>query len=245
MINNQFSRTELLIGSDALKKLNNSRVCVFGLGGVGAYTVEALVQAGIGNIDICDNDTISKTNLNRQLLATWESIGIAKTEVCKNRILSINPNCNVSVHDIFYSAETADMFDFSKYDYIVDAIDTISSKIEMIVRATKLNIPVISSMGTGNKLNPSMFEVSDIYKTSVCPLAKVMRNELKKGGVKKLKVVYSKEYPKKPDMDNEEYTKELQESGKRQIPTSISFVPPVAGFILAGEIVCDLIKDEI
>lgn len=223
--------------------LLNSRVCVFGLGGVGGYAVEALARAGIGSLDIVDSDTLSYTNINRQILATHDTVGMKKTDACKDRILSINPECRVNAMDVFYSSETADIFDFSEYDYIIDAIDTVSAKIEMIVRANEAKTPIICSMGTGNKLNPSMFEVSDIYKTSVCPLAKVMRSELKKRGIKKLKVVYSKEYPISPDTNASGYREELEKSGKRQIPGSISFVPPVSGLILAGEVINDLIKD--
>lgn len=240
---NQFQRTELLIGKLAMEKLKESRVCVFGLGGVGGFAVEALARSGVGSLDIVDNDTVSVTNINRQLFALHDSIGMKKTEAAKRRILSINPECRVNAYDIFYMPDTAEMFDFSKYDYIIDAIDTVTGKIEIIVRADKSGIPIISSMGTGNKLNPSLFEVCDIYKTSVCPLAKVMRSELKKRRIKKLKVVYSKEYPIKIDTENDLYQNELAESGKRQIPGSVSFVPPVAGFILAGEVINDLIKD--
>ena len=240
---NHFQRTELLIGKSAREKLKRSKVCVFGLGGVGGFAVEALARSGIGSLDIVDNDTISITNINRQIFALHDSIGMRKTEAAKRRILSINPECSVTAYDIFYMPDTADMLDFSKYDYIIDAIDTVTGKIEIIVRADKIGTQVISSMGTGNKLNPSSFEVSDIYKTSVCPLAKVMRSELKKRRIKKLKVVYSKEYPVKIDIENDIYKNELAKSGKRQIPGSISFVPPAAGLLLAGEVIKDLIKD--
>ncbi len=225
---NQFSRTENLIGSTSLQKLKNARVAVFGIGGVGGYVVEALARAGIGNIDIIDNDTVSITNINRQIIATHSSLGKEKTEVMKARILDINPDINVQVYDIFFKPENSAEFDFSKYDYIVDAIDTVTAKIELVLKANESNTPIISSMGTGNKLDPAAFEVSDIYKTSVCPLAKVMRYELKKRGVKKLKVVYSKEQPIK---NNNERT-----------PASISFVPPTAGLIIASEVIKDIIK---
>ena len=198
-----FSRFELLIGEEKLQQLQNSHVLVFGVGGVGGYVVEALVRSGIGHITIVDNDEVSLTNLNRQIIATRETIGKKKVEVMKERILSINPDCLVTGLEMFYLPENADTIDLTKYDYVVDAIDTITSKIELAMRCEKLNVPLISSMGTGNKLNPAMLEVSDIYKTSVCPLAKVMRKELKTRGVKHLKVVYSKELPIKPRQSNE------------------------------------------
>lgn len=225
---NQFARTENLIGKDALEKLHNSRVAVFGIGGVGGYVVEALVRAGVGNIDIIDNDDISLSNLNRQIIATHSTIGKKKTEVMKERILDINPNANVTVFNLFYLPENSHLFDFSQYSYIVDAVDTVTAKIELTVNAEKTNTPIISSMGTGNKLNPTAFKVSDIYKTSTCPLARVMRYELKKRGIKKLKVVYSEEQPIKPDTEN-------------SVPASISFVPPAAGLVIAGEVIKDII----
>lgn len=233
-MNEIFSRTESLIGTDNLKKLNNSRIAIFGIGGVGGYVLEGLVRCGVGNIDIFDDDTISLTNINRQIIATNETLGQLKTEVAKNRALSINKDANVTTYNIFYSPNNADEFDFSKYDYIIDAIDTVTSKIEIIIRAASQKTPVISCMGTGNKLNPAMLEVSDIYKTSVCPLAKVMRHELKKRGIKKLKVVYSKEEPIKLSLDNE---------NGRHIPASAPFVPAAAGMIIAAEVIKDLIKD--
>ena len=231
---NRFSRTELLVGNEAMEKLKNSRVAVFGIGGVGGYTVEALVRSGIGTIDIIDDDKVCPTNINRQIIATTDTIGKFKVDVAEERIKSINPDCVVYKHQTFYSSETADEFDFSKYDYVVDAIDTVKGKIEIILRAEKAGVKIISSMGAGNKLDPTLFEVSDIYKTSVCPLARVMRRELKARGIKKLKVVYSKE----------EAIKIPSPDGERPVPGSIAFVPSVAGLIIAGEIIKDLVKEE-
>lgn len=225
----QFLRTEMLIGADALGKMKKSRVAVFGVGGVGSYTVEALARSGIGTIDIIDNDTVNVTNINRQIIALHSTIGRYKVDCAKERILDINPSAKVNTYKTFYLPENADEFDFTQYDYIVDAIDTVTAKIDIIVKATELGIPVISSMGTGNKLDPAQFEVTDIYKTEGCPLARVMRRELKARGVKKLKVVYSKEKPQKCG----------EEDGK-PIPASISFVPSVAGLIIAGEVIKDL-----
>ncbi len=225
----QFLRTEMLIGADALGKMKKSRVAVFGVGGVGSYTVEALARSGIGTLDIIDNDTVNVTNINRQIIALHSTIGRYKVDCAKERILDINPSAKVNTYKTFYLPENADEFDFTQYDYIVDAIDTVTAKIDIIVKATELGIPVISSMGTGNKLDPAQFEVTDIYKTEGCPLARVMRRELKARGVKKLKVVYSKEKPQKCG----------EEDGK-PIPASISFVPSVAGLIIAGEVIKDL-----
>lgn len=225
---NQFARTETLIGADALSKLKQARVAVFGVGGVGGYVVEALARAGVGNLDLIDNDDVSLTNLNRQIIALHSTIGQAKVDVAKQRVLDINPGVNVVVHRKFFSPETSAEFDFSKYDYVVDAIDSVTGKIELVLKSQEANVSIISSMGTGNKLHPEMFEIADVYKTSVCPLAKVMRTELKKRGVKKLKVLYSKETP-------------IKQEGQR-VPASISFVPPVAGLIIAGEVIRDLIK---
>lgn len=233
--NDMFSRFELLIGEEKLQQLQNSHVLVFGVGGVGGYVVEALVRSGIGHITIVDNDEVSLTNLNRQIIATRETIGKKKVEVMRKRILSINPDCLVTGLEMFYLPENADTIDLTKYDYVVDAIDTITSKIELAMRCEKLNIPLISSMGTGNKLNPAMLEVSDIYKTSVCPLAKVMRKELKTRGVKHLKVVYSKELPIKPRQSNEL-------TNKRTVPGSSAFVPSSAGLLIASEVIKDLLK---
>lgn len=238
-MNNQFLRTEMLIGKDAVEKLNNSRVAVFGVGGVGGYVVEALSRAGVGNIDIIDNDTISVSNLNRQIIALNSTVGKNKVDVLKARLLDINPNLKVETYKCFFTRNTE--FDFSKYDYVVDAIDTVVGKLELIIRAKSANVPIICSMGTGNKMNPTMFEVADISKTSVCPLAKVIRQELKKRRIKKVKVVYSKEMPLKPivteDMD-------IETKGGRIAPASNSFCPAVAGLIIASEVIKDLIAYE-
>lgn len=225
----KFIRTENLIGKENLYKLNNSHIAVFGIGGVGGYVTEALVRAGVGNIDIIDNDTISESNINRQIIATTKNVGKFKVDVMKERILDINPNVQVNAFNVLYLPNTANEFDFSKYDYIIDAVDNVTAKIELILRANESNVPIISSMGTGNKLDPTAFEVSDIYKTEVCPLAKVMRTELKKRGIKKLKVVYSKEKP----------------ITNQRPPASISFVPSVAGLIIASEVIKDIIKESL
>ncbi len=227
---NQFSRTELLLGADGMDKLKNARVAVFGVGGVGGYAVEALVRSGVGEIDIFDNDTVALTNLNRQIIATRDTIGRYKVDVMKERALSINPDVKINAHKCFFMPDNADEYDFSVYSYIVDAIDTVTGKIEIITRANGANVPVISCMGAGNKMNAAMFEVADIYETSVCPLARVMRHELKKRGIKKLKVVYSKEEPIKP-LPSDEPTE------KRTVPGSTAFVPAAAGLIAAGEVV--------
>ena len=229
-----FSRFELLVGEDNIQKLNQAHVIVFGVGGVGGSVVEALVRSGIGHITIVDNDVISLSNLNRQIIATQETIGQKKVDVMKKRILSIHPECEMTTLDMFYLPETADQIDLSQYDYVVDAIDTITSKIELAVRCDQ-KIPLISSMGTGNKMNPALLQVSDIYKTSVCPLAKVMRRELKKRRVKHLKVVYSQELPMKPFASDEI-------THKRTIPGSTAFVPSSAGLLIASEVVKDLLK---
>lgn len=235
----QFSRTELLIGEEALEKLKHSRVAVFGVGGVGGYVVEALARSGVGALDLIDNDCVDISNINRQIIATMDTIGKPKVEVAKERVLKINPQMNVHTHQMFYLPETADEFDFTEYDYIVDAIDTVSGKIALVMQAKEADTPIICAMGAGNKLDPTAFEVTDIYKTTVCPLAKVMRRELKKRGIKKLKVVYSKEQPISPKKTDQEV---LMKSGKRQIPGSIAFVPSVAGLIIAGEVIKDLIN---
>lgn len=229
----QFSRTELLIGKENVEKLNKSKVAVFGIGGVGSYVVEGLARAGVGKFVLIDKDKVDITNLNRQIIATHKTVGKSKVEVSKERILDINPNAEVEIYEEFFMPESEGILD-ETVDYIVDAVDTVTAKIELVIRADKLNIPIISSMGTGNKLDPTRFEVTDIYKTEVCPLAKVMRKELKSRGIKKLKVVYSKEEPVKA-MQKEE--------GKKQPPASISFVPSVAGLIIAGEVIKDLICD--
>lgn len=229
----QFSRTELLIGKENVEKLNKSKVAVFGIGGVGSYVVEGLARAGVGKFVLIDKDKVDITNLNRQIIATHKTVGKSKVEVSKERIIDINPNAEVEIYEEFFMPESEGILD-ETVDYIVDAVDTVTAKIELVIRADKLNIPIISSMGTGNKLDPTRFEVTDIYKTEVCPLAKVMRKELKQRGIKKLKVVYSKEEPVKA-MQKEE--------GKKQPPASISFVPSVAGLIIAGEVIKDLICD--
>ncbi len=231
----EFSRTELLIGEKAVAKLKNSKVAVFGAGGVGGYAIEALIRCGIGEIDLIDNDTINPSNINRQIIATRKTLGQYKVEAFKTRIQEINPNTKVNVHKIFYSKETESEIDFNKFDYVIDAIDTVASKILIIENAKLHNTPVISSMGTGNKLNPAGFIVDDISKTSVCPLARVIRYELKKRGIKDVKVVYSKEQPLISKVKNEEYDKKTPVG-------SISFVPPAAGLIMAGEVVKDLIS---
>ncbi|MBR4123606.1 MAG: tRNA threonylcarbamoyladenosine dehydratase [Clostridia bacterium] len=231
---NIYDRTALLIGKENLNKLKNSRVAVFGIGGVGGYAVEALARSGIGTIDLFDNDTVSVTNINRQIIATNKTIGLDKVVAAAQRISEINAEIKVNCHNIFFSAETD--IDFTDYDYIIDAIDTVTSKIELIVKAKENNIPIISSMGTGNKLNADMLEIADIYKTSVCPLARVMRYELKKRGIKSLKVVYSKEEPIKPKIQTKEFG--------RHIPASIAFVPAVSGMLLAGEVIKDIINNN-
>ena len=228
----QFSRTELLIGKEAIEKLNKTTVAIFGIGGVGSYVVEGLARAGIGNFILIDNDEVALSNINRQIIATHKTVGKSKVEVSKERILDINPNAEVEIYKEFFLPESDEIID-KTVDYIVDAIDTITAKIELVIRADRLNIPIISSMGTGNKLDPTRFEVTDIYKTSVCPLAKVMRRELKTRGIKSLKVVYSKEEPIKISENLEE---------KKKIPASISFVPSVAGLIIAGEVIKDIIN---
>ena len=231
-----YSRTAMLLGEEAMKVLQGARVAVFGIGGVGGYVVEALVRAGIGAIDLIDKDVVCESNLNRQIIATRSTIGCAKTEVMANRIRDINPQCDVKSHECFYLPETSGQFDFSQYDYVVDAIDTVTGKIQLVMQAKEAGVPIISCMGTGNKLNPTQLEVTDIYKTSVCPLAKVMRRELKARGVERLKVVYSKEEPLKPAM----LSKDTQE--RRATPGSVSFVPSVAGLIIASEVIKDLTK---
>lgn len=225
---NQFSRTELLLGPDAIKKLQNSKVAIFGLGGVGSYVLEGLARAGVSNFVLIDKDTVDITNINRQIIATHSTVGKPKVEVAKQRVIEINPNANIEIFQEFFLPTTEGIIDNS-LDYIIDCIDTVTSKIELIVRANKLNIPIISCMGTGNKLDPTRLEVSDIYKTSVCPLAKVIRKELKSRNIPSLKVVYSKEEPIKP-------------LGEAKVPGSVSFVPSVAGLIIAGEVVKTLTK---
>ena len=235
-MNEFFSRTELLLGSEAMEKLKNSRVAVFGIGGVGGCVVEALARSGIGSLELVDNDTVAPSNLNRQIIATIDTIGMKKTEAAKARVLSVNPDCTVTVRNTFFLPETAGEFDFSEYDYVVDAIDTVSGKLALVLAAQQANVPIISAMGAGNKLDPTAFRVADISKTAGCPLARVMRRELKKRGVNRLKVVYSEEEPLKPDLPEGE---ELPQ-GKRSIPGSCAFVPTVVGFIIAGEVIKDL-----
>lgn len=224
--NMRFSRTELVIGRENILKLQKANVAIFGAGGVGGCVIEGLARGGIGNISIIDNDIVDITNINRQIIALTSTIGQKKVEVAKQRVLDINPNCNVTTYDTFYTPETANLFNFSNYDYVIDAIDTITGKISLVIETNKTKTPIISAMGAGNKMDPTKFEVSDIFKTSVCPLARVMRRELKNRGIKKLKVVYSKEQPAIITKD---------------FPGSISFVPTVVGFIIAGEVIKDIL----
>lgn len=248
---NQFSRTELLLGNEAMERLKNSRVAVFGIGGVGGYIVEALVRSGVGKIDLIDDDKVCLTNINRQIIATRSTVGRYKVDVAAERIADINPDVKVHTHKTFYTPETAHEFDFSLYDYVADAIDTVTGKIELVMNADRSGTPIISSMGAGNKLDPSAFEVADIYKTSVCPLARVMRYELKKRGIKHLKVVYSREKALTPIDDGATGCKTncicppgtaRKCTQRRQVPGSTAFVPSVVGLIMAGEIIKDLIK---
>ena len=232
----QFIRTAMLLGADALPKLQAARVAVFGIGGVGGYTVEALARSGIGHIDLIDSDTVSRSNINRQILATHRTVGMPKVEAAKERILDINPDCDVTTHRVFYTPETADRFDFTKYDYIVDAIDTVTGKLALVERAHAAGTPIICCMGTGNKLDASAFRVEDISKTSMCPLARIMRKELGKRGIKHLKVVYSQEEALSPTG----WEEEAAALGKRQIPGSTAFVPGAAGLLLAGQVIRDL-----
>ena len=246
---NQFSRTELLLGHDNMEKLKNARVAVFGIGGVGGFTVEALARSGVGTLDLIDDDKVCLTNINRQIIATRKTVGQYKVDAAKERILDINPDAVVNTYKTFFMPDTADEFEFAAYDYVVDAIDTVTGKIMLVEAAQKAGTPIISSMGAGNKLDPTAFEVADIYKTSVCPLAKVMRRELKKRGIKKLKVVYSKEKALTPidDTANSCRSHCICPPGsartctqRRQIPGSTAFVPSVVGLIIAGEVIKDL-----
>ncbi|MDO4333521.1 MAG: tRNA threonylcarbamoyladenosine dehydratase [Eubacteriales bacterium] len=250
---NQFSRTELLVGKDNMERLSGARVAVFGIGGVGGYAVEALARSGIGTLDLIDDDKVCLTNINRQIYATRKTVGKYKVDVAKERILEINPDAAVNTYQTFYLPETADQFDFTQYDYVVDAIDTVTGKLTLVEEAQKAGVPIISSMGAGNKMEPSLFEVADIYDTSVCPLAKVMRRELKKRGISHLKVVYSKEKPLTPVEDMAVSCRtncicppetERKCTQRRQIPGSIAFVPSVVGLIIAGEVVKDLMKGQ-
>ena len=232
----EFSRTQMLLGEAAVRKLSAAKVAVFGVGGVGGFTAQALARSGVGRIELVDNDTVALSNINRQIVAFHSTLGKYKTEVMKAMIEDINPLAQVTERRVFFLPETADIFNFSDYDYVIDAVDTVTAKIQLAEKCAEANVPLISSMGTGNKLDPTAFEVTDIYKTSVCPLAKVMRRELKKKGIKKLKVVYSKEpalTPKTPP--------ERTDSKRRSTPGSVSFVPSVAGLIIAGEVIKDLI----
>ena len=234
----EFSRTALLLGADAMERLHKARVAVFGVGGVGGYTVEALARSGIGALDLIDSDTVSLSNINRQILATHSTVGMLKVEAAKQRILDINPDAVVRTYPIFYTPETAEQFDFTMYDYIIDAIDTVTGKLALVERATQAGTPIICCMGAGNKLDAAAFEVSDLSKTTMCPLARVMRKELGKRGIKHLKVVYSREEALTPVGAEEE----AAALGKRQIPGSVAFVPGAAGLILAGEVIKDIAK---
>ena len=248
---NQFSRTELLLGKEAMEKLNNSKVAIFGIGGVGGYTAEALVRSGVGTLDLIDDDKVCLTNINRQIFATRKTVGKYKVDVAEERLHDINPDVIINTHKTFYMPDTAEQFDFSQYDYIVDAIDTVTGKITLVVNADKSGTPIISSMGAGNKLDASAFEVADIYSTSVCPLARVMRTELRKRKIKSLKVVYSKEKPITPVDDMAISCKQhcicppgtaRKCTQRRQVPGSTAFVPSVVGLIIAGEVVKELIR---
>lgn len=236
----EFIRSALLLGEDGIEKLAKKRVAIFGVGGVGGFCAEALARTGIGYIDLIDNDVVSVSNLNRQIVAKRSTLGLPKVDVMKKRIMDINDSCIVNTYKVFYLEETKEIFDFTRYDYIIDAIDTVSAKLSLVIRANETKTKIISSMGAGNKLNPTEFEVSDISKTSICPLAKVMRRELKKRGIKKLKVVYSKENARKPfDLIKEED----RDTQKRSIPGSVAFVPSVVGLIIASEVIKDLLND--
>ncbi len=237
----QFSRTELLYGAEAMEKLRASRVAVFGIGGVGGYVVEALARSGIGALDLIDFDKVCLSNLNRQIIATLKIVGEYKVDAAEERIRDINPDCIVRTYKTMFMPETQEEFDFRQYDYVVDAIDTVKGKLAIIEKAKEAAVPIISSMGAGNKLNPAMFEVADIYETSICPLAKVMRHECRKRGIESLKVVYSKEEPVKPS-DSQEKTDDF--TGRRSVPGSTAFVPSAAGLIIAGEVINDLVKSK-
>ena len=242
-MSDQFSRTRLLLGEEAMEKLKAFRVAVFGVGGVGGYAVEALARSGVGALDLIDNDEVCLSNINRQIIATHKTIGRYKVDVALERVHDINPDCVVRTYKTFYMPDTSDQFDLSEYDYVIDAIDTVTGKIELIMQADACGTPIISSMGAGNKLDPTAFEVADLYKTSVCPLAKVMRRECKKRGIKKLKVVYSKEEALSP-LENASPKEDMKASGRRSVPGSTAFVPSVAGLIIAGEVIKDIINRE-
>ena len=238
---NRFSRTQLLLGKDKMECLYNARVAVFGVGGVGGHAVEALARSGVGTLDLIDDDKVVISNLNRQIFATEKTIGKPKVEVAKERILEINPEAIVHIYQTFYMPDTASQFDFTQYDYVIDAIDTVTGKIALVEQAKAAGTPIISSMGAGNKLDPTAFQVTDIYKTNVCPLAKVMRKELKKRGIKQLKVVYSEEIPMTPmQSETEMMMEDSTHTKRRQTPGSVAFVPSVAGLIIAGEVIKDL-----
>ena len=237
---NPFSRTQLLLGKEAMEKLHNARVAVFGLGGVGGYVAEALARSGVGQLDLIDSDSVSVSNLNRQILATHSTVGLPKVEAARRRILDINPDCIVRVHQVFYTPETAGLFDFTQYNYIVDAIDTVTGKLALIGAARAANVSIICSMGTGNKLDPTAFRVADLADTSVCPLARIMRKECRRRGFDGVKVVYSEEDPLTPNPSAEEM-EELPE-GRNALPGSCAFVPASAGLLLAGEVIKELIK---
>ena len=246
-----YLRTELLLGEEAMEKLYNAKVAIFGIGGVGGYVTEALARSGVSGFLLVDSDTVSESNINRQIIALHSTVGKSKVSVMKERILDINPEAQVEIRECFYLPENADEFDFSRYDYIIDAVDTVTAKINIIMKAKECNTPVISAMGAGNKLNPTEFKVADIYKTKMCPLAKVMRTELKKRGVKDLKVVYSEELPIKPNTGSS--SENLKEQGnivleappgRRSVPGSIAFVPSVAGLVIASEVIQDLVSNN-
>ncbi|MCR4821478.1 MAG: tRNA threonylcarbamoyladenosine dehydratase [Treponema sp.] len=239
---NEFSRTEILLGEGAISALKAARVAVFGIGGVGSYVAEALARSGVGALDLIDNDTVSLTNINRQLIALHSTIGKAKVDVMKERIADINPECNVKSFQCFFLPETKELFDFSDYDYVVDAVDTVSAKIQLIVQAKEASVPIISCMGAGNKLNPTMFEVADIAQTSVCPLARVMRQECKKRGITDVKVVFSKEKPVESKL-SDKGKDSAEVKGNALAPGSIAFVPSVAGLIIASQVIKDLTKE--
>jgi tRNA A37 threonylcarbamoyladenosine dehydratase len=238
---NEFSRTQLLLGEKAMNRLASSRIAIFGIGGVGGYVVEALARSGVGALDLVDNDTVSLTNLNRQIIALHSTLGQFKVDVARDRILDISPSCRVQTYRTFFLPETASLFDFSQYDYVVDAVDTVKAKLELVLSAKEAGVPIISCMGAGNKLNPSAFRIADIYSTSVCPLARVMRSECRKHGIDHLKVLYSTEPPITPFVSGDEQLPD----GKRSIPGSTAFVPSAAGLMIAAAVISDLISQEI
>lgn len=238
---NEFSRTQLLLGEKAMNRLASSRIAIFGIGGVGGYVVEALARSGVGALDLVDNDTVSLTNLNRQIIALHSTLGQFKVDVARDRILDISPSCRVQTYRTFFLPETASLFDFAQYDYVVDAVDTVKAKLELVLSAKEAGVPIISCMGAGNKLNPSAFRIADIYSTSVCPLARVMRSECRKHGIDHLKVLYSTEPPITPFVSGDEQPPD----GKRSIPGSTAFVPSAAGLMIAAAVISDLISQEI